>query len=152
LAEELITREWLENVANSPDPRRRGLAATAIGVRGDHGTEILHRLLEDPDPSPAVAACRAAGVLKNRAYVFALIQLLGSARLRGEAISALAGFGEQICGALSDILLDQTAPMRIRRQIPRVLKAIPHQRAVDVLIAALEDPDLSIRSAALKAL
>jgi HEAT repeat protein len=152
LAEELITRKWLDGVSNSQEPRRRALAAVAVGVRGDQGTEILHQLLEDPDLRPAVAACRAAGVLKNRSYVFALIQLLGSARLRGEAISALAGYGEQICGALSDILLDQTTPMPIRRQIPRVLKSIPHQRAVDVLIAGLEDPDLSIRSTALKAL
>ena len=44
LAEELITREWLNRMAEA-DPRRRALAATAIGVRGDQGTEALHRLL-----------------------------------------------------------------------------------------------------------
>ncbi len=152
IARDLITLEWLESQASSPDPRRRALAATAIGVRGDEGTEVLHRLLEDADAKTAAAACRSAGALKNRAYVFALMQLLASGRLRGEAIAALAAYGEQICGALSDILLDQTTPMRVRRQIPRVLKRIPHQRSVDVLISALEDPDLSIRSSALKAL
>jgi AAA family ATP:ADP antiporter len=42
--------------------------------------------------------------------------------------------------------------MRIRRQVPRVLKKIPHQRSVDVLIAGIGHPDLAIRAGVLKAL
>jgi AAA family ATP:ADP antiporter len=121
-------------------------------VRGDQGIEALHRLLEDPDPQVAGAAVRTAGEVKNRAYLFPLIQALGNAKLRGDAIRALAAFGPQICGTLSDVMLDEEMPMRIRRQIPRVLKAIPHQRSVDVLLAAVGHPDLGLRAAALKAL
>jgi AAA family ATP:ADP antiporter len=53
---------------------------------------------------------------------------------------------------MSDILLDNSVTVRIRRQIPRVLKNIPHQRSVDVLLAAIGNADLSIRTAVLKAL
>jgi hypothetical protein len=40
----------------------------------------------------------------------------------------------------------------MRRQIPRVLKNIPDQRSVNALLPVLEQPDLTIRDSALKAL
>jgi hypothetical protein len=152
LAAQLITRDWLHTASQSPDPKRRAFAACAIGVRGDQGTEALHHLLEDPDPNVAGAAVRSAGILKNREYLHALVQSLGHPPLRPHAIEALAGFGAQICGSLSDVLLDEASPLRVRRQVPRVLKQIRHQRAVDVLIAALDHRDLTVRAAILKAL
>jgi len=152
LAEELVTREWLERCAVSGDPPRRRLAAIALGVRGDRGTELLHRLLDDKDLETARAACRSAGALKNREYLFRLVQALGNAHLRGDAISAIAGFGTAICGFLSDCLLDQQMPMRVRREIPRVLKNIVDQRSADVLLTAIDHEDLAIRAAVLKAL
>src|SRR5262249_12002851 len=138
--------------AHSADPARRSLAARAIGVRGDQGTGALHHLLEDRDPETAHEACRAAGVLRNRAYLFALVRALENSALRSSAIDALAAFGYSISGMLSDILFDDTEPIRIRRQIPRVLKRIPHQRSVDVLLTAAGHQDLSVRAAVLKAL
>jgi HEAT repeat protein len=152
LASELITREWLQEAAQSEDPRRRAAAALAIGVRGDQGTEALFRLLEDADPQVSGAAVRAAGILKNRAYLYQLIQALANPKLRADAIEALAGFGPQICGTLSDVLLDESLPMRLRRQVPRVLKHIPHQRSVDVLLGAVGRQDLTLRAAVLKSL
>jgi ATP:ADP antiporter, AAA family len=152
LADQLITREWLQKMESSTDPRCRALAATAIGLRGDQGIETLHHLLEDTDPQVSAAAIRAAGELKNRGYLFALVRALGNPKLRGDAIDALAAFGPPIAGSLSDVLLDETVALRIRRQIPRVLKKVPNQRSVDVLLAAVGHQDLSIRAAVLKAL
>lgn len=152
LAQELVTREWLNKMEHSDDPRRRAIAATAIGVRGDQGIETLYRLLEDPDPLVAGAAIRASSGLKNRAYVHSLVHALGDPKLRGNAIDALAAYGAQIAGTLSDVILDEGLPMRIRRQAPRVLKKIPTQRSVDVLLACVGHQDLAIREAVLKAL
>ena len=64
-AQEIITHEWLSATARADSPERRSLAAIAIKVRGDEGTEALFRLLADPDPATAVAACEAAGKLGN---------------------------------------------------------------------------------------
>lgn len=152
LADQLISRDWLERQGNAEDPRRRRLAAVAIGVRGDPGTGLLHRLLEDSDLETARAACRSAGLLRDREYLWRLVQTIGYARLRGEAITALAGFGASICGFLCDCLVDQSMPMRVRREIPRVLKNIVDQRSVDVLLTAIDHEDLSIRAGVLKAL
>ena len=152
LAQDLITHKWLEHAAHSADAARRALAATAIGVCGDQGTGALHRLFEDPDAATARAACQAARLLRNRAYLFPLVRALENARLRADAIDALTAYGYSICGMLSDVLFDENEPIRVRRQIPRVLKNIPHQRSVDVLLTAAGHQDLSIRAAVLKAL
>jgi ATP/ADP translocase len=152
LAVRLITHEWLQTMAQSPDPRRRALAACAVGVRGDQGTEALHRLLDDADVHVANAAIRSAGALRNREYLHQLTRSLGNSRQRSNAIDALAGFGEQICGTMGDLLVDEGSPLRVRSQVPRVLKQIRHQSSVDVLIAAVGHRDLTIRAAVLKAL
>jgi ATP:ADP antiporter, AAA family len=151
-ARQVLTNEWIDGAAASPDPERRALAANAIAVRGDGQADTLCRFLEDPDPRPAAAACHAAAALKHRACLFPLVHVLGNPRLRADAIPALAAFGPQICGTLADILLDETVEMRVRRQIPRVLKNIPDQRSVETLLAAVGHPDLTIRAAVLKAL
>jgi AAA family ATP:ADP antiporter len=67
-------------------------------------------------------------------------------------IASIAAFGEKICGTLADILDDETIPLNVRRQIPRILRLIRTQRSVSVLLHAIGHGDLSIRSAVLKAL
>jgi ATP/ADP translocase len=152
LAPTLITGDWIERMATAEDPGRRSAAAIAIGVRGDQETEALHRLLDDPDSRVAGTACRAAGELRSRAYLYQLVNALGNPRLRRDAIPALSAFGPAICGTLSDVMLDEELPLAVRRQVPRVLKNIPDQRSVDVLLPVAPHPDLAVRAAVLKAL
>lgn len=151
-AENVITPKWLAAAAADHDPQRRALAAGAVASIGDRGTELLHRLLEDSDPDVVAAGCRAAGTLRNRAYVFALLRRLSDVRLRAVAIDALAAYGPRICGTLGDILEDPSAAQAMRRQIPRVLRKIVDQRSVDTLVRALTQEDRSMREPVLKAL
>jgi AAA family ATP:ADP antiporter len=151
-ARELVTLEWITQNGESADPRRRRLAALAVGVHGDQGTEALHRLFGDQDPAVIAAACRAAGALGNRAYLHALVRLLDDARLRGDAVDALTAYGPRIAGTLGDLLEDDSLAVSIRGQIPRVLRRINDQRSVDVLLRSLGQPDLSLRLAVLRAL
>src|SRR5438105_1998342 len=145
VAGNVITHEWIGGAAQHPDFRRRALAARSIAVMGDQGTEALHKLMEDRDPRVVAAACRAAGTLRNRGYVYAITRRLSDVRIRGAAIEALAGYGPMICGTLSDMLEDETIPLATRRQIPRALRLIVNQRSVDILIHALPQPNLVIR-------
>ena len=50
------------------------------------------------------------------------------------------------------MLEDETVPAEVRAHIPRVLKRIPHQRSVDILIDAFRSGDPAVRAAALKGL
>ncbi len=151
-AAEVITHDWISKNAGAPDPRRRILAARMVAVRGDQGTEAIHDLLADPDPGVASAACRAAAAVRNRGYILEMAKLLSNYRVRGAAIQALAAYGPVICGTLGDILSDESVPPAVRIHIPRVLKRIPDQRSVDVLLAAQNSQDPAVRGAALKAL
>ena len=98
-----------------------------------------------------MAAVRSAGELKNREYLNALIRALGNSRLRGDAITRWPASARRFAAARRRAAR-RGLPVRMRRQIPRVLKQIRDQRAVDVLVAAVGHRDLTIRAAVLKAL
>jgi AAA family ATP:ADP antiporter len=151
-AGDVITHDWISRNAGDPDPLRRILAARMVAVRGDQGTEAIHILLADPDPKVGAAACQAAAAVRNRGYVLEIARLLSNYRVRGAAMQALAEYGPVICGTLGDLINEETLPASVRANIPRVLKRIHHQRSVDALLAAYNNPDPAIRDAALKAL
>lgn len=148
----IVNADWIKQAASATNSRQRALAATAIRLRGDENIAELHKLILDDDKQVATAAIRAAGTLQNRRYLDVLLQRLSSPALRGEAIDALAAFGERVVGTLGDVLLDPNTPSAVRRQIPRVLARVPHQRSVDLLMASLEENDLTVRSSILRAL
>ena len=152
LAEELIGKQWLSAAVSSRDPMRRRLAAIALRPRGDRGTEVLHELLDDNDPAVLEAAFATAGALQNRAYLPYLIRSLPNPKLRGAAIQALAAYGTKIVGTLADLLEDSGVPLGVRLQIPRVLRLIPDQRTVEVLLRFINAPNLALRNAVLRAL
>jgi AAA family ATP:ADP antiporter len=151
-ARDLITMEWISSAAASESVDRRALAASALRIYGEAESSLLHTLLSDKDPDVTTAACRTAAALQNRAYLDGLLRHLGNSRLRGVAIECLAAYGDRIAGTLGDVLLDETMPEPVRRQVPRVLQRIPSQRSVDVLLQALALEDLTIRSGILRAL
>jgi AAA family ATP:ADP antiporter len=152
IASELIDHDWLQRMSADPDPRKRMLAARAVAVRGDAGTEALYRLLNDSERTVVTEAVRTAGELKSREYLGQLIRNLANPTLRGAVIDALRGYGVRIIWTLGDILEDETAPVAIRSNVPRVLRNIVDQRSVDILLRALPTKDLTIRTSVLKAL
>jgi AAA family ATP:ADP antiporter len=152
LARKVLTPEWIAAAAGAANPDRRRIAASAIAVRGEEMPNELARLLDDPEPCVVAAACRAAGTLGSRASLDRMIRRLDHPALRSVIIESLAAYGARISGALGDCLADESVPMGVRRQIPRVLKLIRDQRSVDVLLKALSQPELSIRAAVLRAL
>jgi len=148
----VVTPDWLSKAVHDADAERRYLAAVAVGMLGEEGSVWLPKLLEDADARVAGAACRSAGDLRNRVCVNAIVQKLADAGLRGTAIQSLIAYGGSIVGFLGDMLADETVSPTIRRQIPRILKQLPEQSSVDVLLRSIADHDLSVRLAVLKAL
>jgi AAA family ATP:ADP antiporter len=152
LSRYVLTPEWIRTAAEHPNPELRRLAALAIAIRGEEAGSELARLLGDREPRVVAAACKAAGKLGNRALLDTMIRKLADSSLRSIVIESLAAFRPRIIGGLGDSLADDSLPLGIRRQIPRVLKQIPDQRSVDVLLQSLNRPELSIRAAVLRAL
>ncbi|MBZ5590752.1 MAG: hypothetical protein LAP39_00840 [Acidobacteriia bacterium] len=148
----VLTPEWISRAAGDSNPRQRALAASAIAARGDQGADAIHALLADSDPEVAASACRAAGLLKNRAYILSIAKLLADYRVRSAATDSLAQYGSAICGTLGDMIDDDSLPLAVRANVPRVLRRIAHQRCADILLTCYRHSEPAIRAEALKAL
>jgi hypothetical protein len=81
-----------------------------------------------------------------------VLPLLRRDDLFTDAVAALREVGARCTGQLLDALLDPEEDPVVRRRVPRVLKAVPTQRAVDGLLLALEDGRFDVRYRSAQAL
>jgi hypothetical protein len=99
---------------------------------------------------------RVLAVLRDAAMapelVPLVIPLLGRDDVFTETVTALRRVGARCTGQLLDVLLDPRHDPVVRRRVPRVLKAVPTQRAVDGLLAALHDARFDVRYRSAQAL
>jgi ATP:ADP antiporter, AAA family len=104
------------------------------------GEPVLVRraIRQSPEPEPALVAC--------------LLPHLASEELFADVVRALRRAAPRVTGQLVDALLDPAGDPKVRRRIPRVLKACPTTRSAEGLLAALDDPSFAIRAAASAAL
>lgn len=148
LAEDLLRSENRPVVAAAME----ALASQPERARLVIREEWLPAMLDHEDVAVAAAALRLAGSVGSPCGVPAAMRCLSQARLREAAVEALAAYGPPICEEIGKILEDRSAPAALHRRLPRVLKLIPYQRSVDVLLRAATHDDLAVRAAALKAL
>jgi ATP:ADP antiporter, AAA family len=135
-------------------PARRE-AAQALGeLKAPRFRPLLVPLMYDPAREVAEEAIRSAGRIGDPDYLFVapLLALMRNRLLKGAARQVLVGFGEGIVDTLAFFLGDVNEDIWVRRHIPTTLAHIPTQRAVDVLLTALDDPDGFLRYKALSAL
>jgi AAA family ATP:ADP antiporter len=152
LAEAMLTRDRIESFLKQ-GPEAQSYVAAALGVAtGTKYHPILLQLMEATDPQVRMEAMASAALTRSRQFVPALMRHLGDRIDRRAAREALATYGESIVGTLSDYLNDETEPVAIRREIPRVLSRIGTQRCVDVLLDCLPQSDEMVRYRVIKAL
>jgi hypothetical protein len=84
------------------------------------------------------------GVLTPELAAWAIPLLANDAVVR-DAVRALRKAAPKITGMLVDRLLDPELDLRVRRRIPRVLKACRSQRAASGLLLGLHDPVFDVR-------
>jgi hypothetical protein len=88
----------------------------------------------------------------DRRLVGLVIPLLADDDLFPDAVRALRTAAPNCEGQLVDALLDRELGSVVRRRIPRVLAAMPTQRAADGLMAGLRDDQFAIRFRCTRAL
>jgi hypothetical protein len=81
-----------------------------------------------------------------------VIKLLAWDSVTQTARDALKRMAPKIVGLLIDILLDPDRDFAIRRRVPRVLALVPSPRAVEGLLAALNDQRFEVRFYSARAL
>jgi AAA family ATP:ADP antiporter len=138
---------------SGPDARRVRMEAGRLLARlPDQFAEQLRALLADPDPDAAVEAVRAVAQLRNRRYLFLLLDRLAEPALTPVVAEALGRFGDSAVGTLRDHLTDTSVPLETRREIPAVLAAIGTNEAARALRDALLEPDTELRYRSIQAL
>jgi AAA family ATP:ADP antiporter len=79
------------------------------------------------------------------ALVAQAILLLGWDEVAPSALETLRRVSPSVVGQLTDALIDPGTEFTIRRRLPRVLGATPTPRAIEGLLAGLEDPRFEVR-------
>ena len=133
---------------------RRQAAGVLGGIAGARFRARLVPLMFDPDPGVARAAIRSAGQGggPEDLLVPPLVSLLRHRSLHDAARDVLVGRGEGVVEALGHFLAEPAEDVEVRRRIPATLARIPSQKAVDLLLASLEQEDEILRDQALAAL
>jgi hypothetical protein len=103
-------------------------------LRSGQPERIRGALLAAGDPDPGLAHL--------------MVALLDRDDVLPQVLRALRRVAPRITGQLVDALVDPRQPSRVRRRIPRVLKAAPTPRAVEGLLLGLGDADFAVRRAA----
>jgi hypothetical protein len=76
-----------------------------------------------------------------------VVALLARDDVFPDVLRSLRRVAPRMTGQLVDALVDSHQPSRVRRRIPRVLKASPTPRAVEGLLLGLSDTDFAVRRA-----
>jgi len=130
------------------------LPGSASMAREPSGTGgLLDRIVWAVSGDPAlVRRAIRQGAEIEPALVDCLLPHLASEELFADVVRALRRAAPRVTGQLVDALLDPSGDPKVRRRIPRVLKASPTNRSAEGLRAALDDPSFDIRAAAAAAL
>jgi AAA family ATP:ADP antiporter len=123
-----VRRDVAAGIRHINDPRFRRLL---IPLLYDEAPEVAHE---------AMASVEAAGA-SDFIFVPTLIALLRNRQLKARARQVLVSYGEPVVDVLAHFMRDPEEDIWVRRHIPTTLAQIPSQKSVDVLVAALEEPD-----------
>ena len=157
---ELIDEAFIDDLVGSSGEEgkeERVLAAGIVGTLSNPGLrpylrELIRQLMEDPEPEVVRRTIASLGQLADLEYLPWLLEELGDRRHRLAAREALAAYGPAAFETLAQHLLDDRNDLVVRRNIPRVLSAVLHQGAVDLLTDAYERVDPRLQYPVIKAL
>jgi ATP:ADP antiporter, AAA family len=145
-AEDVLS-SLLSNTRESGAPVRRDFAIAIRQVPMPHFRRLLIPLLNDPNSEVAEEAMRSTRKLGAGDFVFVptLISLLRNRRQKSSARELLVGFGEPVLPILNHFLRDPDEDIWVRRHIPGTISRIPCQKAMDLLVDALDEKDGFLR-------
>lgn len=142
----------LLSALRSPQPERQLDAVRALAERGGAGAAGALQWVATADPNAEVAraAIEALARLATPEAIAALVALTANEARREACIAALAQAGEQHAEQVARGL--SHAQPAVRRAIVEALARMKRPLASELLATALDDPEASVRLAAVQAL
>ncbi len=153
-AAEDVLRGIVSDTRDSAAQARREFAIALRHAANPHFRRLLIPLLADANPDVAEEAMRTVRHLQTADFIFVptLVSLLRNRKLKSSAREMLVGYGEQILGILGHFLRDPEENIWVRRHIPGTIAHIPCQKAIEILVEALEEQDGFLRFKVLSAI
>jgi len=133
---------------------RRDVAAAIRQIENPRFRRLLIPLLYDDAPEVAHEAMESVQAAGSADFIFVptLVALLRNRQLKARARGVIVSYGEPVVDVLAHFLRDPDEDIWVRRHIPTSLAQIPSQKSVDVLVAALAEPDGFLRYKVIAAL
>ena len=155
-AAEAALRDLVADTREQAVPVRLEVAHSLGHVSNPRFRSVLVPLMFDTDLSVAREAITSAGRLgpRHRDFLFVppLVSLLRNRLLKSTARQVLVDYGEEVVEPLAYFMNDPEEDIWVRRHVPSTLAFIPSQRAMDVLVSALESSDGFLRFKAVTAI
>ncbi len=98
----------------------------------------LEQLMGDGSPHVVRYAMESAAKLRKDEFIPAIVQKLGSSRIRDDAMSALQVYGDAALATLEVYLGDTGKELNTRRAVVNVMALIGSQKMSDALVGELE--------------
>lgn len=133
---------------------RRDVATAIRHIESPRFHRLLIPLLYDEAPEVAHEAMESVQAAGTADFIFVptLVALLRNRQLKARARAVIVSYGEPVVDVLAHFLRDPEEDIWVRRHIPTSLSQIPSQKSVDVLLAALGEPDGFLRYKVIAAL
>ncbi|ADV49980.1 HEAT domain containing protein [Cellulophaga algicola DSM 14237] len=148
-----IKREISVVKENENDLERLQLLLKTVGAANiSEFHYFIHDYLLYPNEAVQKTAIIAAGQTLSPEFIPLVVAFLPSKSLRYTTIMALQNYGQQVQHTLLEMIKAHTVSIEIARFIPLVFKAFHSQDSVRCLFQLLEDKDLAVRLAAIRAL
>jgi AAA family ATP:ADP antiporter len=125
--------------------RDRLQAARVLALVPGLFTDLLVRLIGDPDVAVARQAIAAVSVVMRDEVVTALLEALARGELATDAAVKLARYGNPLVPELSRRLHDPATPVEMKRELPQILVRIGTPVAEEVLIEGMLQADVTLR-------
>ena len=153
-AAENVLKDLVSDTRESAAQSRREFAIALRHVSKPHFRRLLIPLLSETNLEVAEEAMHTVRQLGTADFIFVptLISLLRNQRLKSSSRELLVGYGEQVLTILGHFLQDPDEDIWVRRHIPGTIARIPCQRGMDILTAALAEPDGFLRFKVLTAI
>jgi AAA family ATP:ADP antiporter len=153
---ELVNDDFIMSMLNDDSPyAEEGRIQTARFLGNANKVQYysyIDQLLSDPSDKVIQETIRSIGKLRRRDHIPWLVGRLSDGKLRVTARLALANYGPGILGTLSDYLCDDKIDFNIRKNIPKVMRLIPCQQAVDTATYCLGRVNPALKYYLVKAL
>ncbi len=143
----------LAQLVQSPNVTERVFAANVLGESGVASFyRPLLQLLRDPVPAVRRAGLSAAGKLQQPKLWSVVVEALASTSTRSAAQTALIAGGNGTLIALAKGWANASRDPQLRHALARTCGRLRSDGAAALLVAALDDPDVTVRTQLLTAL